>query len=135
MADQPPEPAAETVLVSPEALARIAAALEATTAFRAAEDARLKGSLVHDERRGRDLVATILAAGVAVAMIAFVVGAEINVIVHGNTLAENTTQVLVAIFSGVIGGLAGYMGGRAESTRQAEVSNGTVITSTTETPR
>ena len=133
MADAP-EPASQPVVVPPEALARIAAALEQTSALRESE-VKARSSLVHGESRGRDLVAVILASGVSIAVIAFVIGAELNVIIHGNTLSENTTQVLIALFSGVVGGLAGYLGGRAESSTRTESVNGTGTTTTTEKPR
>lgn len=67
---------------------------------------------------GRDLVAIILAVGLSLAVIAFVIGAELNIIAGGNPLGENTTQVLTAAFSGMVGGLAGYLGGRTNTPNQ-----------------
>jgi hypothetical protein len=57
-------------------------------------------------------VALVLAIGVSTALCLFVVGIGVASYVSGTTLSENATQVLVASFSGIIGGLAGYMGGR-----------------------
>lgn len=119
MTTAPTPPDRPGVEIPQAALDRIAAALEHTSDLRAAE-VKARGNLIHGETRGRDLVAVILAAGVSVAVVAFVILAEVNLIWGtGNTLSENTTQVLIALFSGVVGGLAGYLGGRAESRREA----------------
>lgn len=49
------------------------------------------------------------------ALTVFVIGVEWNAVAHGVALSENATQVLTAAFSGIIGGLAGFMGGRASN--------------------
>lgn len=57
-------------------------------------------------------MAIILAVGVSIALICFVIGIEVNATYRVIPLSENATQVLTAAFSGIIGGLAGYLGGR-----------------------
>lgn len=56
----------------------------------------------------------VLAIGISVALCLFVVAIGVSNYVSGLPLSENATQVLVASFSGIIGGLAGYMGGRRQ---------------------
>lgn len=69
--------------------------------------------LPHGEHSGRDLVAVVLAVGISVALTLFVVGLLVINATQSIALSENATQVLTAAFSGIIGGLAGYLGGRS----------------------
>lgn len=64
--------------------------------------------------RGRDVVAVILAAGLAVALVVMVAAVFYDA-VRSDTpgLSENATQVVIAAFTGITGILGGYIGGRA----------------------
>ena len=64
----------------------------------------------------RNLVALVLAVGVSIALLALVIGVEANIVLNRAQLSENTTQLLTAAFSGIIGGLAGFLGGRGYGT-------------------
>lgn len=64
--------------------------------------------------RGRDVVAIILAIGLATALNILMVAVLWDALFHSDPgLSENSTQVIVALGSGVIGVLGGYIGGRA----------------------
>jgi hypothetical protein len=64
--------------------------------------------------QGRDLVAAILAIGLAASLI-IMVGAVFYDAIRSDTpgLSENATQVVIAAFTGITGVLGGYIGGRA----------------------
>jgi hypothetical protein len=64
--------------------------------------------------RGPDLVAVVLACGLALLASLILVGTIVQIL-HGNpevTLSENATQILIATSSGITGVLGGYMGYR-----------------------
>ena len=62
----------------------------------------------------RDLVAVILAIGLATALNVITAAVLIDALFSdGPGLSENATQLLTAGFSGVVGVLGGYIGGRA----------------------
>lgn len=72
--------------------------------------------------RGRDLVAIILAIGLATALNLLMFAVLWDALFNSDPgLSENATQVITAMGSGVVGVLGGYTGGRAaERARQAE---------------
>jgi Co/Zn/Cd efflux system component len=64
-------------------------------------------------RPNRDDIALVLASALALSLLALSVAVLWQTIVGPSTpLSENTTQVLLASFTGVIGLLGGYIGGR-----------------------
>jgi len=64
-------------------------------------------------RAGRDWVAIILAGGVSCSMLIFTSAILWDALFSGHPgLSENSTQVLVATFSGIIGALAVFLGTR-----------------------
>ena len=70
---------------------------------------------------GREVVATVLAIGLATAVNLLLLGVVWDA-VRSDTpgLSENATQVIIAAFTGMTGVLGGYVGGRAaERSRQA----------------
>jgi hypothetical protein len=65
-------------------------------------------------RDRRDLVAIILAIGLATALNMLMAAVLWDALFNSNPgLSENATQVITAMGSGVIGILGGYIGGRA----------------------
>lgn len=63
---------------------------------------------------GRDLVAVVLAVGLATALNMLMFGVLWDALFASDPgLSENSTQVITALGSGVIGILGGYIGGRA----------------------
>jgi heme A synthase len=63
-------------------------------------------------RAARERVAIILAAGVSICLIVFTAAVLYDAVFsEGPGLSENATQILTASFSGIIGALAGYLGG------------------------
>ena len=66
------------------------------------------------ERKGRDLVAVVLALGLSTALNLLLFGVTWDA-VRSDTpgLSENATQVIIAAFTGITGVLGGYIGGRA----------------------
>lgn len=71
-----------------------------------------------DDGRARDLVALVLAAGMALSLL-IIVGAVFYDAVRSDTpgLSENSTQILTGWGGGVIGVLGSYLGFRAGSAR------------------
>lgn len=72
--------------------------------------------------KGRETVAVILAIGIAVA-VNLLMFAVLWDALRSDTpgLSENATQVVLAAFTGIIGVLGGYVGGRAVE-RQRDVT-------------
>lgn len=67
-----------------------------------------------------DLVAVILAAGIAISVVALVIGVTVGAIKNGSTastLSDNESQVLTAAFGGMIGVLGAWVGYRAHERR------------------
>jgi len=68
---------------------------------------------------GRDVVATILAIGIATAINLIMVAVLWDALRSDTPgLSENATQVITALGSGIIGVLGGYIGGRAAEQAQ-----------------
>lgn len=77
-------------------------------------------------RPGPDLVATILALALVVAVLVFGIAIIVNVVldeVPVTTLGENTTQVLSGLLGGIIGVLGSYLGrhGKHEDHNDSDV--------------
>lgn len=64
--------------------------------------------------RGRDIVAVILAAGIAASLVLMVAAVFYDALRSDTPgLSENATQVVIAAFTGITGILGGYIGGKA----------------------
>lgn len=61
----------------------------------------------------RDLVAIILAFGIATSINFITLAVMYDAVAEGAELSENATQILVAAFGGIIGILGSYIGFRA----------------------
>lgn len=75
---------------------------------------------------GRDVVAAILAVGIALA-INLLMAAVMWDAVRSDTpgLSENATQVIIASLTGIVGVLGGYVGGRAAEAQRRHVEEET----------
>ena len=66
----------------------------------------------------RDVVAIVLATGLALALVIIVAAAMWDAVYSSDPgLSENSTQVLIAGMGGIVGLLGGYLGGRAVGRR------------------
>jgi Na+-transporting NADH:ubiquinone oxidoreductase subunit NqrC len=63
--------------------------------------------------RGRELVALVLAVGLAAGIVIICGAVAINAVQHQEPLSDNATQVLTAAFGGIVGVLGAYLGFRA----------------------
>jgi hypothetical protein len=72
-------------------------------------------------REGRDVVATILAVGIALA-VNLLMFAILWDALRSDTpgLSENATQVIIASLTGIVGVLGGYVGGKAAEAQRRE---------------
>lgn len=81
-----------------------------------------------NEGHGKEWVAVILAIGLATAVNFIVIGGFASAIYRKAELSENATQVMTAVFGGIIGVLGSYVGYKAgqatERQQQSEFKRG-----------
>jgi sulfite exporter TauE/SafE len=64
---------------------------------------------------GKDWVAIILAIGLATSMNIFIIGVWVDDVKVGRPLSQQSSEVLLTVFGGIIGVLGSYVGYRAGS--------------------
>ena len=63
--------------------------------------------------KGRELVAWTLALGLTLGVILICGAVFINAVQHQEPLSDNATQVITAVFGGIIGVIGSYLGFKA----------------------
>lgn len=81
-----------------------------------------------EEPQGRDLVAVVLAIGLATALNFLTLGVLWDAVNHHEGVSENGTQLLGAVFSGIVGVLGSYVGFRAGLAKGSSTTNTTTTT-------